>query len=305
MLIRPETVADYTAIGDVHSHAFGNQVGVPALLALLRQGERFDPELSLVAEVEGRVVGHVLFTPQHMRLLGGDVPAVMLSPLGVLPDFQSRGVGTALVQEGHRVATAKGFAVSWLLGVPAYYPRFGYRQQAYGSWTLTVEVPETSTPLEEAAVTCTDIGELQRLWRIDQSDVDFAAEPGSLLTDWVSPNTHIQSLVFREGGEVVGFAMYDDRHQDRPHALLARDGTITMGITSSLARRTHVAELHLPLHPNSSAARGLLPPTLRTIAPQMAASLAPGALDEYLALVDSVRRPLGQTGWLTAVDLAD
>jgi predicted N-acetyltransferase YhbS len=305
MLVRPETVADYPAIADVHARAFGDDVGVPALVALLRQRAAFDPSLSLVAEIDGRVAGHVLFTPQRLRLLDADAPAVMLSPLGVLPEFQRQGVGSALVQEGHHAAASKGYALAWLIGEPDYYPQFGYRQRAYGTWTLPVDASETVSALQDSAVMFGDVVQLRDLWRLDQAHVDFAFDPGPALSDWVSPNPHIESLVFRDAGQVVGFAMFDDRHQDRPRALLARDGGVTMGIVANLARRARIHELYLPLHSSSAAARGLAAPSVRARAPQMAVSLARGALDEYFGLVAAGRRPLGQTGWTTAVDLAD
>jgi len=210
LIVRSETVADYPAISDVHAVAFDSQAGEPLIVAMLRQRQLFDPELSLVAELEGRVVGHVLFTPQAMRLLDVEVRAVMLSPVGVLPDFQRQGVGSTLIEEGHRIAAAKGYAFSWLVGIPDYYPRFGYRQRAYGSWMLTMETSGEPS-LDEAPLKHADIPALRELWQLDRAAVDFAGDPGPLLIDWVSPNPHIQSLVFRQRGEIVGFAFHDDR----------------------------------------------------------------------------------------------
>ncbi|MCD8391952.1 MAG: N-acetyltransferase, partial [Cloacibacillus porcorum] len=70
------------------------------LVARLRKSGVFVPELSLVAEEEGRIVGHIMFT----RIGLGEARALALAPLSVLPEFQRRGVGSRLMAEGHRIA---------------------------------------------------------------------------------------------------------------------------------------------------------------------------------------------------------
>jgi len=87
MIIRPETVADYAGIADVQVRAFGHRPGEALIVALHRQRGAFDPELSLVAEVDGRVVGHVLFSPHQMRLLGQTIPVVNLAPIAIDPEL--------------------------------------------------------------------------------------------------------------------------------------------------------------------------------------------------------------------------
>src|SRR5262245_32971628 len=96
--IRPERVADYPSIADVNAQAFDGRAAEPAMVALLRQGQRFDPGLSLVAEVESRVVGHALFTPYHVQLMGQAVSAVLLAPIAIYPEYQRRGLGGRLIE---------------------------------------------------------------------------------------------------------------------------------------------------------------------------------------------------------------
>src|SRR5215813_4751928 len=100
MLIRSERVADYAAIGALHARAFGNCVGEALVVALHRLRRAFDPELSLVAEINGCVIGHVLFSPHRMRLLGETIPAVNLAPIAVDPAYQGQGIGGQLIVEG-------------------------------------------------------------------------------------------------------------------------------------------------------------------------------------------------------------
>jgi predicted N-acetyltransferase YhbS len=138
MKIRPETISDYAVIANLHARAFGHRCGEAHIVALHRERRDFDPGLSFVAEVDNRVVGHVLFSPHQMRLLGQSVRAVNLAPIAVDPAYQYQGIGGRLIAEGHAVAAAKGYAVSFLLGHTDYYPRFGYRRHAYGSAQTTV-----------------------------------------------------------------------------------------------------------------------------------------------------------------------
>jgi len=79
--------------------------------------------LSLVAEVENAVVGHVLFSA---LTLSTDHDALALAPVAVVPEYQRRGIGTGLITEGLRVLAAQGHEIVLVLGDPAYYARFGF-----------------------------------------------------------------------------------------------------------------------------------------------------------------------------------
>lgn len=92
------------------------------LVEALRRGSAFVPELSLVAEEGEKIIGHILFTKASV----GSQTVLALAPLSVLPEYQRKGVGSALVTEGHRIARTLGFFYSVVLGSETYYPRFGY-----------------------------------------------------------------------------------------------------------------------------------------------------------------------------------
>ena len=85
--------------------------------------------LELVAEKDGGLVGHVLFSRLTVEGDGASFAAVALAPLGVDPDAQRTGVGAALVEEAHRRLQTAGEKLSVVLGDPAYYSRFGYRRE--------------------------------------------------------------------------------------------------------------------------------------------------------------------------------
>ncbi|MET8311045.1 N-acetyltransferase [Micromonospora sp. NPDC005173] len=131
MLIRRETPADVEAIRAVHAAAFaapdaGGGVPVEATLVdALRADEGWLPAYSLVAtDPDGQVVGHVVAT---RGLVAGQPVALGLGPLGVLPGWQQRGVGTALMHAVLGAADARDEPLVVLLGHPDYYPRFGFR----------------------------------------------------------------------------------------------------------------------------------------------------------------------------------
>lgn len=138
MKIRQEKPEDYEEVYELvreafasAEHADGNEQD---LVEALRKGDAFIPELSLVAEEGGQLAGHILFT----RARVGEVEVLALAPLSVRPAFQRQGVGTALIEEGHRIARKMGYAYSIVLGSENYYPRLGYREAA----GFGVEVPE-------------------------------------------------------------------------------------------------------------------------------------------------------------------
>jgi putative acetyltransferase len=127
MQLRPETRHDVAAVQRLHRLAFGDHGGtVAALVAALRPALTRDQGLSLLAERDGRVVGHVLFTRSLLDAPRCLVPIQVLSPLAVLPQEQRRGIGSALVRTGLEVMEERGVPVVFLEGSPAYYGRFGF-----------------------------------------------------------------------------------------------------------------------------------------------------------------------------------
>jgi putative acetyltransferase len=303
MNIRPETVADYAAIANLHARAFGHRIGEALIVALHRQRSVFDPELSFVAEVDSRVVGHVLFSPHQMRLLGQTVPAVNLAPIAVDPAYQKRGIGGRLIAEGHAVAAEKGYMVSFLLGHTTYYPRFGYRIHAYGAAQTTVSVDaltgesvERRPPLDE------DVAALRAIWQHDEAAVDFALNPGPDLIDWLSPDPAVRAVVYLRDGDIVGYTRIHYAEPAKPRVFLARDGAIARSMAYSISRDANAPELVLPVHPAAVAAAGFSEPTCETWAAAMARDLAPSPLQDYLAQVQERRRPPGRPTWPVAFD---
>lgn len=121
--IRPETPEDREAIFRVTAAAFGQEAEA-RLVDRLR--DEWFARVSLAAESQGAVVGHILFSEVQVMTIGGSLPALSLAPVSVLPEFQRRGIGAALVREGLAECRRQAGRIVVVLGHPEYYPRFGF-----------------------------------------------------------------------------------------------------------------------------------------------------------------------------------
>lgn len=126
MSIRVAMPRDRDSIRAVEEHAFGQQAEAGLVDALVANG---DAVLELVAEDEGSVVGHILFSRVYVESAGKTHAAVALAPLAVEPAFHGTGIGGALVTEAHIRLKAAGETLAIVLGEPKYYGRFGYTHQ--------------------------------------------------------------------------------------------------------------------------------------------------------------------------------
>ena len=129
MRVRPEGAGDHHAVAEVHRQAFGTRGAVvAALVDALRAG---DPSArGWVAEDDGAVVGHALFSRSLLDAPRRLVEVQVLSPLGVRPDRQGQGIGTSLVRSGLRDLDERGVPVVFLEGDPRFYSRLGFRPGA-------------------------------------------------------------------------------------------------------------------------------------------------------------------------------
>lgn len=123
MIIRPEKPEDIPAIRIVIEQAFGRPAEADLVDALRRNGKA---TISLVAEDDGRVVGHILFSPVTIQSSETELTGVGLAPMAVLPEFQNRGVGSLLVKNGLDRCREAGHSFAVVLGHSHYYPRFGF-----------------------------------------------------------------------------------------------------------------------------------------------------------------------------------
>ena len=144
LVLRSEQPADRPAILALTAAAFAVSpvTGLPVegepeevqLLAALFDCEEYLPEFSIVAELDGGIVGHAISTRGRV----GELELLGLGPIGVVPRLQRHGIGTALMKETSLRANAAGERGIALLGDPEYYSRFGF----VASTSLGVEAPD-------------------------------------------------------------------------------------------------------------------------------------------------------------------
>ncbi|MEI6101061.1 MAG: N-acetyltransferase [Eubacteriales bacterium] len=137
--IRQEHAEDFSTVCSLVKDAFANveqsEGDEQNVVERLRQSEGFVPGLSLVAECDGKIVGHILFTIIKI----GMEDSLILAPVSVLPAYQRMGIGSLLIKKGHQIAKELGFSSAVLVGHPTYYPRFGYRRAS--KWGIQLSIP--------------------------------------------------------------------------------------------------------------------------------------------------------------------
>jgi putative acetyltransferase len=125
LVVHPERPADFDAIRRTVQLAFG-RLDEADLVERVRASDHYVPDLALVAERDGEIVGHVLFSYVELRRSDGSLAVLGLAPLAVRPDAQHQGVGLALVERGLALAQARGEPLVVVVGNPRYYHRFGF-----------------------------------------------------------------------------------------------------------------------------------------------------------------------------------
>lgn len=144
--IRSERPGDGPTISEVVIRAYA-AVGYSdhreqLMIERLRETKAYSPELSLLAEIAGEGVGHILLIKAHVCHGGSAVTTLALAPLSVVPEFQSCGVGKALVRAAHKRAIDLGFDSIILVGIPGYYRQFGYQPLSDYPITLPFDAPD-------------------------------------------------------------------------------------------------------------------------------------------------------------------
>ena len=132
LTIRNERKEDYRAVEQLIREAFWD-LYVPGcdehyILHNLRASEDFIPELDFVAEQEGQIVGQIAYSRGVIKGEGaGDKEVIIFGPVSVLPTFQKRGIGSALITHTINLARDMGYPAICIYGDPRYYSRFGFR----------------------------------------------------------------------------------------------------------------------------------------------------------------------------------
>lgn len=145
MIVRDEHPRDRAAVRSVNLAAFGTSAEADLVDALRGQAH---PIVSLVAEVDGEVVGHILFSPvtlsghPELRLMG-------LAPMAIAPAHQRKGIGSALARAGLERCRQLEVGAVVVLGHPSYYPRFGFAPSVRFGIRCEYEAPDEAFMLIE------------------------------------------------------------------------------------------------------------------------------------------------------------
>jgi putative acetyltransferase len=150
VIIEPERPEDVGAVDAVVRRAFEHHPGVADMVAAIRRSPRYHPGLAFVARTDDGVVGFVMLSGTDLVDHGGDGQQVLtLTPLTVVPEYQRRGIGSALVRAALHAAERRGEQLVVLEGSPRYYGRLGFCFA--GDHGITVDLPDWA-PREAAQV---------------------------------------------------------------------------------------------------------------------------------------------------------
>lgn len=222
MIIRSEKPSDIEAIANVtkvafEDHSFSHQTEHFTIRDLRDAGALI---ISLVAEVDGRVVGHIAFSP--VTISDGTTNWYGLGPVSVLPDYQGRRIGTALVNGGLTLLISMGSKGCALVGLPTYYYRFGFThnfqlihegipQEVFVTKSLTGLMPRGTVEFHQA------FKQLSVIEKDAIADVIIDYDIAGMSVDLANPA--IESLIEKE----ILIEMPDGKFMMRPSALAEYD----------------------------------------------------------------------------------
>ena len=149
--IRHETANDYLGIKKVNDLAFGQPVE-GLMVEKLRKNPDFIEKLSIVAEVNEKVVGHILFFSIKVKDNTLEHVTLSLAPMAVIPELQGKGIGSKLVIKGLETAKELGFRSVIVLGHMDYYPKFGFTPASNWGIKAPFDVPDKAFMAMELTV---------------------------------------------------------------------------------------------------------------------------------------------------------
>ncbi len=120
MIIREGKEEEFDDITDVHDQAFGAPMG--NFVLNLRNNNNLI--ISLVAEIDGKIIGHIAYSPMYNK--ESEIIGLGIGPVGVLPSLQKQGIGSKLTEKGNEIAWSKGIYKIFVLGDPEYYLSLGF-----------------------------------------------------------------------------------------------------------------------------------------------------------------------------------
>lgn len=181
--IRETKTEDFNDIMQVETLAFGYDKEA-RLVAELLNDKTAEPLLSLLAFYKEEAIGHILFTRAYLEGQNEQPLIHILAPLAVKPDYQKKGVGGMLINEGIRLLREMGSLLVFVLGHKEYYPKFGFLPDAkhlgfqapypipdeYSDYWMVQSLTGNVSGLKKGKVRCSDILNRPEHWRDEESD---------------------------------------------------------------------------------------------------------------------------------------
>jgi len=153
LTIRKEEPRDFNAVFNLIEKAFESEKmsdhKEQFLVERLRKSDAFIPELSMVAENDNKIVGHILLTKLKIKNDQNIFDSLALAPVSVLPEYQGKGIGGMLINQAHIIAKELGHKSIVLLGHEKYYPKFGYQLTEEFGIKLPFDAPKENCMIIE------------------------------------------------------------------------------------------------------------------------------------------------------------
>ncbi|MCX6006334.1 MAG: N-acetyltransferase [Chloroflexi bacterium] len=146
MVIRQERTEEFPQIYDLVKVAFQtakvSNGKEQDFVNQLRSGGSYIPELTLIAEENGKLVGHIMLSKAHIVNGADKFEVIYVAPLSVVLEHRNKGIGSSLIKESFRLAKEMGYTSVLLVGDPAYYHRFGFKSAVTFGIKPTHEIPD-------------------------------------------------------------------------------------------------------------------------------------------------------------------
>ncbi|XMB67228.1 N-acetyltransferase [Mycoplasmatota bacterium zrk1] len=255
--IRKEQIKDFYDISEVNYKAFlkefqSNYVSENGMIDCARRLKDFDGDFSLVAEIDGIVVGHILLIPLNIIINGKVKKAVSLGPVSVIPELQGKKIGQALIEKSHQLAKEKGYDLSFLFGHDTYYPRFGYIPHTVGESFALIEVKDKeTTTLKEKSIIEEDIPFIHDLYMKWFENVDLTVLYDPSLMSYVSHSPSVEAFILLKEGNRIGYVRYKKNEENNPLLCLAKDQESFDEILNYLKDKSNKETIKFPIHHDS------------------------------------------------------
>ncbi len=195
-------------------------------MSALRHSQYYDKDLSIVAELDGDIVGHILFSIFPFIVMKEKRMGAFLAPICVDTKLQKQGIGKMLIEEGHKRLQDKGVSIALLYGHEDYYPKFGYINKTFALSGVNISINAENINIEgitERSVKSTDLDWLIEQWKNIHKDDRLALYPGDTISQWFNHSLTYRSSMIYEDNNLLGYIRYRNTYPLLIKELLATE----------------------------------------------------------------------------------